>query len=327
MSVVIPNWNGEELLRANLPVLETTLAASRVGHETIVVDDGSDDSSVQVLEGSFPWVKLVKHDTNRGFGAACWSGVSAARNDLVLLLNTDVRVLPGFLDPLVEAFDNISELFSAASVSLEEDGETVRDAVRIPHFSRGNLAFRKFGAGGAQGSMPEARPGQVLATMFATGGHALYDRQKFLALGGFQPLYAPFYWEDIDLGYRGWKRGWPVVLVPASQVIHNARGTIRSHFERAFLDDMSRRNRFLFTWRNITSGRLLWIRHLLPLACKVLTRWLILDIRFYRVLGAALRKLPAALEGRREEKCEQRLSDQELWPRFGSVLEGRRVQG
>ncbi|MEQ8766937.1 MAG: glycosyltransferase family 2 protein [Planctomycetota bacterium] len=312
VSIVIPNWNGAELLREHLPALKAVLDEEAPDVETIVVDDGSQDESLAVLENEFPWVRVVVHEQNRGFGPACLSGVQAATARRVFLLNSDVHVLPGFLRPLVAAFEADPSLFSAAAVALSEDGVSYHDTLRRPIWSRGNIAFEKLSE---EQVREEFATGAPRPTLFATGGHALVDRERFLGLGGFSPLYHPFYWEDIDLGYRAWKRGWPTVVVPTSRVIHQDVGTIRTHFEKRGLDDVSRRNRYLFTWQNITSSRMLWTRHLLPLSLKVLTRWLVGDRRFYQVLNAAVRRRPAALRGRSDEKAAQVLTDEEVWRR------------
>ncbi len=312
VAIVIPNWNGAELLRSHLPALRGELGDDSERVQTIVVDDGSTDDSRAVLAAEFPWVRVVVHDTNRGFGSACQSGVEAADAELVFLLNSDVHVLEGFLEPLVAAFDRDSALFSAAAVALGEDARSYHDTLRRPRWSRGNVAFQKLSCQAVEAAFASDT---AIPTLFATGGHALVHRQRFLELGGFDSLYRPFYWEDVDLGYRAWKRGWPTVVVPESRVIHQDVGTIRTHFEKKHLDDVSRRNRTLFTWRNITSTGLLWRRHLLPLLGKIAIRWLAGDLRFYRTLGAAMRRLPQVMKTRGAEKSAQVLTDEEVWAR------------
>ena len=70
---------------------------------------------------------------------------------------------------------------------------------------------------------------------YGGGGSCAFDRSKFLELGGFDELLAPFYLEDTDLGYLAWKRGWKVLYQPASVVYHEHRGTIGKHFSDAYI--------------------------------------------------------------------------------------------
>src|SRR5712692_6857025 len=98
-TVVIPNWNGRELLEKYLP---SVVAAG--ADEIIVVDNASEDGSAEFLREHFPQVRVIALDRNLGFGAGSNAGFQAARNDVVVLLNNDMRVEPGFLQPLLEGF-------------------------------------------------------------------------------------------------------------------------------------------------------------------------------------------------------------------------------
>jgi glycosyltransferase involved in cell wall biosynthesis len=83
------------------------------------------------------------------------------------------------------------------------------------------------------------------------GGSSAFDRRKFLELGAFDALLAPFYLEDTDLGYMAWKRGWKVLYEPRSIVYHEHRGTIGKRFTRAQIDRVLKKNFLLFAWKNI----------------------------------------------------------------------------
>ena len=84
------------------------------------------------------------------------------------------------------------------------------------------------------------------------------DRRKFLEIGGFDPLYAPFYVEDADISYQAWKRGWKTLLVPASHVVHRHRSTSKKKFGERFVENTIRRNTYLFIWKNVTDVSLLF---------------------------------------------------------------------
>ena len=99
-SVVIPNWNGRELLEKYLPSVVAALA-SNPQNEIVVVDNGSTDGSVTFLQERFPQVTLVALPENLGFGGGSNAGFRTARNRIVVLLNSDMRVGPSFLQPLL----------------------------------------------------------------------------------------------------------------------------------------------------------------------------------------------------------------------------------
>jgi hypothetical protein len=86
---------------------------------------------------------------------------------------------------------------------------------------------------------------------YGGGGSCAFDRRKFLELGGFDELLAPFYMEDTDLGYLAWKRGWKVLYQPRSIVFHEHRGTIGKRFSRTYIDSIVQKNLLLFCWKNI----------------------------------------------------------------------------
>ena len=86
---------------------------------------------------------------------------------------------------------------------------------------------------------------------YGGGGSCAFHRRKFLQLGGFDELLAPFYLEDTDLGYLAWKRGWKVLYQPASIVFHEHRGTIGKTFSEACIQGVLKKNFLLFCWKNI----------------------------------------------------------------------------
>ena len=90
---------------------------------------------------------------------------------------------------------------------------------------------------------------------YGGGGSCAFDRRKFLELGGFDHLLAPFYLEDTDLGYMAWKRGWKVLYQPRSVVYHEHRGTIGKRFTEAQIQAVLKKNFILFCWKNIHEWR------------------------------------------------------------------------
>ena len=104
-SVVIPNWNGRDLLEKYLPSVIAAMSGS-TRNEIIVVDNGSDDGSAQFVREHFPQVRVLALEHNLGFGGGSNAGFQAAHNDIVVLLNSDMRVDRNFLQPLLDGFDD-----------------------------------------------------------------------------------------------------------------------------------------------------------------------------------------------------------------------------
>jgi GT2 family glycosyltransferase len=318
---VLPNYNGRRLLKENLPYL-TIAAEHYAGHaEIIVVDDASQDHSVELLEEHFPEIRTIQTDTNTGFSGACEIGIRAARHDIILLLNTDVRVTEDFIAPLVAHFSDTS-VFVVSSMSFGGDHTTPLESVKIPFFKRGYLKFMTVPdpdlllAATEEGSSP-------IYTFYAVGAHCAIDRQKYLSLGGFDELFHPYYWEDVDLCYRAWKNGWKSIVEPKSIVYHMLSGPIRSDNKSSYIANIIRRNRLLFIWKNITSIRYLYFSHLIPVLLRSLLGVFVADIDFYRALFSALSRLSVAREHRKQEKQRNRqLTDEEIFELTGSLLNG-----
>jgi len=311
VTIVIPNYNGLDLLKAHVPSVLEALASYESGGELIVVDDGSTDGSASWLESCAPGLRCIRHEANKGFSAACTTGIRQARFPVVVLLNSDAEPLPGFLEPLAVSLEG-HDVFAAGCLSLQDDGRTVGENLKVPHFVFDKLRFRKFR--GLDGESLQQRVPAPLPSFFASGGFMALKAALFLELGGFDPLFEPFYYEDVDLCYRAWKRGYTVLFEPRSVVVHRHRsGSILAHNSKKRVNTIMERNRFLFTWKNMTSGRLLWGRHAAPLAFRILTKWLALDFQFYSALFGALGRLGAGRRGRRLEKKESMRSDSEIF--------------
>jgi GT2 family glycosyltransferase len=145
---------------------------------------------------------------------------------------------------------------------------------------------------------------------YACGGAMAFRRSEFLSLGGFDPLYAPFYWEDVDLSYRARKRGRRILHVADARVDHDHGRTIGERFEPRRIAEIYERNRLIFTWKNLTDP-LPWRKHLLLLPCKAC--W---DLAAYPAFVSGLRKAiglrRAVRERRRGEHVREAVPDRVL---------------
>lgn len=266
VSVVITCWNGRKLLEKNLPrVLEASVNPRNQISEVIVVDDGSTDDSVDFLIENFPQVRLVKQNKNYGYSVTCNTGVEKAKNELVAILNLDVVPAGDFLENVLPHFKD-EKVFS---VSFNEG-----------KFGPGKLVWKK---GFLEIEGNDKVPRETCPTDWTNGGSSIFRKAYWEKLGGMDPLFLPFYFEDIDLGIRARKAGLKCLWEPRAMVVHEHEATINSdNFEQKYIDGVKQRNQLLLTWKNIDSPKL-FFSHLFYLKLRCF-----LHPRFFRILLLAL---------------------------------------
>jgi GT2 family glycosyltransferase len=241
-TVVIPNWNGRDLLEKYLPSVVEALGGNPA-NELLVVDNGSTDGSIELLRERFPAARVLALPRNLGFGGGSNAGLRAASNEVVVLLNSDMRVDPGFLAPLLAGFSD-EKVFAVSCQIFFSDPEKLREETGLTQgwWENGGLRVRHRIDDAIHGLYP---------CFYGGGGSCAFDRRKFLELGGFDEILRPFYLEDTDLGYQAWKRGWKVLYQPASVVYHEHRGTIGRKYSTEIIESVVKKNFLLFTWKNI----------------------------------------------------------------------------
>ncbi len=192
---------------------------------------------------AFPRCDVLALDRNLGFGGGSNAGFRAAKNDIVVLLNSDMRVERDFLQPLLDGFFD-DRVFAVACQIFFSDPNKLREETGLTQWwwENGSVRVRHRDDPVIQ---------QLYPCAYGGGGSCAFDRRKFLELGGFDELLAPFYMEDTDVGYLAWKRGWKVLYEPRSVVYHEHRGTIGKRFSAAHIDLVLKKNFALFCWKNI----------------------------------------------------------------------------
>ena len=307
-TIVIPNWNGRDLLEKYLPSVTASIK-SLPGSEIILVDNGSDDGSAAFVTERFPQVRVLALDRNLGFGGGSNAGFRAAKNDIVVLLNSDMRVEPDFLSPLLAGFTD-EKTFAVACQIFFSDPNKLREETGLTEgwWSQGALRVRHR----ADTSIKDLFP-----CFYGGGGSCAYDRNKFLELGGFDHLLAPFYLEDTDLGYMAWKRGWIVLYQPSSVVYHEHRGTIGKRFTNAYIQSILQKNFLLFTWKNIHDWRRV-LSHFFFTWANAMLSWLFGDSPERATsagIARATLQLPAAIASRWRARSLATIKDSEAFRR------------
>src|SRR6476469_8015480 len=98
LSVVIPNYNGIDLFPRTLPTVMAALQTLQLPTEVLVADDCSTDGSVAYLSVHFPSIRVVQNERNSGFSVTANKGISEAKYELAFLLNSDVKLEPGYFE-------------------------------------------------------------------------------------------------------------------------------------------------------------------------------------------------------------------------------------
>ena len=306
LSLIIPTWNGRPLLERFLPsVLEEQQRWQRRTArqaEVVVVDDGSTDGTAAWLIEQYPGVRGVCREQNGGFSAAVNQGVVAARSDIIVLLNNDLHLESDALDPVLEWFEDPA-CFGISFRAMDLSGGFSTGG-KLAAWGRG--FWHVWQNYDAQISTPPAR----LPSAKLVGGFCAFRRSMFLDLGGFDPLFSPYYWEDSDLSFRARKRGWTIGYEPRAQVRHALSASVTQHAGQFSRQRVIERNRLLFHWLNLDRDNLvknlLWA-HLLLLQMVFKGNW-----AYHAGYWAALRHWPAILRRRRADRGHWRLSDAAL---------------
>lgn len=241
-AILVLNWNG----RAHLEHLLPSLRAAREAHggrvPVVVVDNQSTTDDVAWLRAACPDIDV--HIAERNDYLFSLNGVVAARHeDVVIVLNNDMRVEPSFIAPLLAHFADPGVFAVSASVR-EWDGHSPQIGPRRIRFERFWLTHW-FELGALE----------PCYTAEAGGGCSAYRRSYFSELGGFDPLYSPGYWEDFDLSYRAWRRGWMSIFEPRSVIYHRAGATLGGTLSDRRRDCLLERNRMLFLLKNVGDWR------------------------------------------------------------------------
>lgn len=218
VAVVIVNLDGEDYLRTCLDSLAKQSYPSELT-QVIVVDNGSQDKSLELLAVEYPWVSVLAQGRNLGFAPAVAVGVQAATDaECVALLNNDMRVDPDWLLELVKAYDPANGVVCVGAQILDWSGE---------HLDFGDGSINFHGMGGQIGFGQPADAVHLVDgedLLFACGGAMLVSRAVYLDSGGFDPKFFA-YFEDTDFGWRLRLLGFRTVLAKEARCYHRHHGT------------------------------------------------------------------------------------------------------
>ncbi|MEX0668697.1 MAG: glycosyltransferase family 2 protein [Candidatus Saccharimonadales bacterium] len=216
VAVVIPNWNGIDFLEKCLE----SLRQQTLPHKIILVDNGSVDGSIELVEKNFPEIKIIKLDKNYGFAGGVNRGIEVALEEgfeAIALLNNDAAAETDWLEKLVATMSRDNKVSIIASKVLS--GNTLDTTGEC--YSIWGVPFPRGRGEEDRRQYDNADQRQVLA---ASGAASLYRAELFKDIGLFDESFFAYY-EDVDISMRAQLAGWKVVYKPSARVNHHIGGT------------------------------------------------------------------------------------------------------
>ncbi|WP_244939623.1 glycosyltransferase family 2 protein [Arcticibacter tournemirensis] len=246
VAIVILNWNGKIYLEQFLP---SVLRSSYPNFRIIVADNASSDESVAFVQSHFPEVEIIVNESNFGFAGGYNAALKQVRSDYFVLLNSDVEVTPGWIEPVITLME--SDLQIAAAQPKLRDFNNRR---RFEYAGAAGGYMDKFGYPFCRGRIfdhIEEDEGQydVSTEIFWASGAALFIKRPYWEeINGFD---ADFFahMEEIDLCWRLKNRGYKIVYCPSSVVYHIGGGTL--HTENPYKTYLNFRNNLVMLLKNL----------------------------------------------------------------------------
>ena len=248
VSIVIPNYNGRHLLERYLPSVFEAAENADTDFEVIVIDDGSKDESISFIRQQYKSIKLLINNKNRGFSYTCNHGIREAKYELILLLNSDVKLTPDYFKQQWKYF-NKPDTFGVMGRIMSFDEQKIEDAARLLYYSGCRIKANKF-------YYSENPQDEHVFTAYLSGANALVDAKKLKELGGFDEIFSPFSSEDFDLSLRAWQLGWKCYYEHQSVCFHHISGSTKTQIKSNFIKKIYYRNRFLLQRIQLQGNRL-----------------------------------------------------------------------
>jgi len=278
ISVVIPTYKNKDkfikMMLHNLTFLK--------GCEIVVVNDDPQESLMKECR-LFPHVTLIENKVNLGFAGAIHKGIQQTKNDYVMLLNSDVFLNDSSFTKSIDIFRKDKNIFAVGFLQKEKKPSLV--GKNEIYWKKGFFQHKKAN---------NIKPG---INGWAEGGACIINKKLYEKVGGFDSLYSPFYWEDIDLSYRAWKSGYSIWFDPNILVTHHHESTIGQFFNARKITEVAYRNQFIFIWKNIEDSTLL-LSHLLHLIYS-LPIMIFKDLAYIKGFMKAIFLLPSIVTRRK----------------------------
>jgi Predicted glycosyltransferases len=294
ISVIIPVYKNTKLfldnLKKNLKFLDDC--------EILIVNDDPEKSIKKEIK-SFKEnnIFLIENRKNLGFGQSVNIGAKYAKGDYLFLLNTDVILNNKNYLHALKYFNENPNLFAVSFAQVEKDNQIV--GKNILYFKDGLFCHQK------------ANNLNFGFNAWAEGGACLIDKKKFNYLGGFDNLYSPFYWEDVDLSYRAWKAGFKILFDPKILVEHHHETTISKYFDKNKIKTIAYRNQLIFSLKNTTDFDLI-VKFIFFLFKRLAKSIMTFDLIYLKAVIVFILKIPLIIIKKIFNKKIYKISDKKI---------------
>ena len=267
LSIIIVSYNSISFLKDCLDSLITN--PTKNSFEILVVDNASDDGSVEMVKKKYPYVRLFKNDNNIGFAAANNLAIKSSQSEYILLINSDCQVYRDSLDDLVSFISENENIGIVGPRIINSDGSMQFSCRRFPsifdagmHTILTNIApnnpfSRRY-------KLVDIKRDEPFEVDWVSGSCMLI-RRKALADTGYMDENYFMYVEDTDLCYQMWKKGWKVFYYPNAEILHHIGGSTQSGMISAGV--RMQKSVLYFFWKNY---RKTWKVVLMPVLIIVL---------------------------------------------------------
>ncbi len=252
VAVVILNWNGAEMLRKFLPSVIDNSYYSWVG--IYVADNGSSDNSLEILSKEFPGVNVIKLEHNYGFAEGYNRAISLIDCEYAVLLNNDVEVTAGWIEPIIEYMDNNVDVAACQPKIM-----AYNDKSHFEYAGASGGYIDKYGYPFCRGRIfdfVEEDNGQYdsISRIFWASGAAMFIRKEaYIRVGGLDAAFFA-HMEEIDLCWRLNSRGYRLMCIPQSKVYHVGGATLKKENPRK--THLNFRNNLLMLYKNLPDSEL-----------------------------------------------------------------------
>lgn len=245
LSIIIVNWNVRELLNRCLNSIFFHLGGQEF--EVIVVDNASQDGSVEMIRQQFPQVKLIANSENCGFARACNQGIKIAEGKYLLILNPDTEVINNIQDKVSDFMESHPEVGVGGCYLFYPDGRIQASFFKFTslmnHLGRALLLYSFLPKNNltAPFFLDYIKLDQPIERV--CGGAMVVRREAFEEVGLFDESFF-LYYEDEDFCYRTKQKGWKITPIPYTKIIHHYDQSGKKNVRQAIFS--SYRSQFLF---------------------------------------------------------------------------------
>lgn len=232
--LAILNYNGINHLEHLLPSIPMALAGYDAPVSVVVLDNRSSKGDGEWMAPNYPQYEFVTAPRNEWMYSYNWLATQRSE-DIFILLNNDTRLTPGFFEKITRHFVS-EDVFSVCASSLSWDST---EKTCGPASLKREHGFYRWGF--------ECNRQELCHTVYSSSGFMAVDRKKFLEIEGFSRLYFPMYCDDLDLGFRAWRKGWRSIYEPEAIVYHRENGSGVSDW----VQHHNLRNSLLFEWSSL----------------------------------------------------------------------------